>query len=190
MNLDRRDLLLLGSASAAVSLVSAGRGLAGISRMERLKPFVTPELRLFNANTGERIFCPFWRDGSFLDRELRRLDWFMRDWREDVARPIDRDLLWALAAIREAAMRDGHDGEIRFLSGFRTRQTNDMLRRAGLAAVRNSLHVRARAVDFSLPGIPVGSVSRYARWLELGGVGHYPEGFVHIDTGSPRHWNG
>lgn len=189
MNLDRRDLLL-GSASAAFFLAAPDRGLAAISRLERLKPFVAPSLRLLNANNGERINCEFWRDGRFLDRELRRIDWFMRDWREDVARPMDRDLLWALATVREAAMRDGHDGEIRFLSGYRTRKTNDMLRRAGFAAVRNSLHVRAQAVDFSLPGIPVGSVSRYARWLELGGVGHYPEGFVHIDTGSPRHWNG
>lgn len=190
MKFDRRDLLLIGAASASVSLSAAGRGLAGISRMERLKPFVTPELRLLNANTGERISSAFWRDGKFLDLELRRLDWFMRDWREGISRAVDRDLLWALAAIREAAMRDGHDGEIRFLSGYRTRETNEMLRRAGLAAVRNSLHVGARAVDFSLPGIPVGSVSRYARWLEIGGVGHYPEGFVHIDTGSPRHWYG
>ena len=189
MKLDRRDLLL-GAASGAVSLAVPGRGFAAVSRMERIKPFVTPELRLFNANTGERISCAFWRDGSFLEREVRRIDWFMRDWREDVARPVDRDLLWALAAVRGAAMRDGHDGEIRFLWGYRSRKTNDMLRRAGLDAVRNSLHVRARAVDFALPGIPAGSVSRYAPWLEPGGVGHYREGFVHIDTGSPRHWNG
>ena len=109
MKLDRRDLLL-GAASAAIPLTAPRRCFAAFSRLERLKPFVTPELRLFNANTCERISCAFWSDGSFLDQELRRFDWFMRDWRESVARPVDRDLLWALAAIREAGMRDGHDG--------------------------------------------------------------------------------
>ena len=189
MMLTRRHLFLgaLG-AGAFPALPAAVEG--GMPRIDRLKPVITPELRLHNANTDERMSTVFWRDGRFEEHELRRIDWFMRDWREAKARPVDRNLLWGLAAVREAAMRDGHHGELRFLSGFRSRKTNDLLRRMGRDAARDSLHIRARAVDFSVPGMPVELVSHYARWLEMGGVGHYPGRFVHIDTGEIRHWTG
>jgi uncharacterized protein YcbK (DUF882 family) len=159
-------------------------GVAEASRLDNLKSIITPELRLFNANTGERMSAVFWRDGQYVQQELRRIDWLMRDWREAEMLSVDRDLLWGLAAMREAAMRDGHDGEIRFLSGYRSRKTNDMLRRNGGGAARNSFHIRAKAIDFSLPGVPVKPVSEYAQWLEMGGVGYYPGSFIHIDTGS------
>lgn len=186
MKLNRRDLLLGAVATFSIS----NSAVAETSRIEKLKPIISPELRLFNANTGEKISTVFWRDGYFVEQELRRIDWLMRDWREGEALAIDRNLLWGLAAIREAAMRDGHDGEIRFLSGYRSRKTNDMLRRNGHGAARNSFHIKAEAIDFSLPGVPVKPVSEYARWLEMGGVGYYPGSFVHIDTGDLRHWTG
>lgn len=189
MKLNRRDLLTSAvAACAGLSMPLAAQ--AGTSRLDTLKPIVTPELRLFNANTGERMSAVFWRDGYYDEQELRRIDWLMRDWREKEMLPVDRELLWGLAAIREAAMRDGHDGEVRFLSGYRSRKTNDMLRRTGHGAARNSFHIKAQAIDFSLPGIPVKPVSQYARWLEMGGVGYYPGSFVHIDTGDIRHWTG
>ncbi|CAN0588617.1 unnamed protein product, partial [Laminaria digitata] len=73
---------------------------------------------------------------------------------------------------------------------YRSTKTNNLLRSRGGGAARNSLHIKAKAIDFSLPGIPVGAVSQYASWLELGGVGHYPGSFTHIDTGSIRSWTG
>jgi uncharacterized protein YcbK (DUF882 family) len=187
MRLERRDLLLKASAVGA-ALLLPGAAMAKTPRIETLKPIITPELQLFNANTGERMSSVFYRNGRYIEQELRRIDWMMRDWREKESKPVDRNLLWALAAIREAGIRDGHNGEIRFLSGYRSKKTNDMLRRTGHGAARNSFHIKAEAVDFSLPGIPVKPVSEYARWLELGGVGHYKGSFIHMDTGTIRHW--
>ena len=51
---------------------------------------------------------------------LRRLDWFFRDWRQNEKKTMDRDLYWALAVLREAAMQEGHDGEIHLISGYRS----------------------------------------------------------------------
>ena len=170
--------------------VGADAPLRPTSRLDQLVAAIRPELRMYNANTDERMSSRFYGSTGYDVVEIRRINWFMRDWREAEMKQVDVRLLWALAAIRQAAMKDGHDGEIRFLSGYRSRKTNNLLRRLGYGAAEDSLHISARANDFSLPGIPVWQVAEYARWLEVGGVGHYPGSFVHIDSGTVRHWEG
>lgn len=195
----RRRQLLLGAAAA---LAVGPLGLPAFaeeappparpeSRLDQLVSAIRPELRMFNANTNERMSTRFFGPTGYDPVEIRRINWFMRDWRQAETRQVDVRLLWALAAIRQAAMKDGHDGEIRFLSGYRTRKTNDLLRSQGYGAAEDSLHIRARANDFSLPGVPVSDVAKYALWLEVGGVGEYRRsGFVHIDSGRVRSWRG
>lgn len=194
----RRQLLL----GAAAVIATAPFGLPAFaeegppparpsSRLDQLVSAIRPELRMFNANTNERMSSRFFGPTGYDPVEIRRINWFMRDWREGEARQVDVRLLWALAAIRQAAMKDGHDGEIRFLSGYRSRKTNNLLRRQGYGAAQDSLHIRARASDFSLPGVPVAEVAKYAEWLEVGGVGLYRRSqFVHIDSGEVRSWGG
>ena len=160
------------------------------SRLDKLARVITPELEMKNANTGERIKCTFFTSTGYDMDAIEALNWFMRDWRQKEAKQIDVRVLWALAALRRAGMQDGFHGEIRFLSGYRSRKTNDLLRRRGYGAARNSLHIDARAVDFSLPGMSVTATADYAAWLQVGGVGYYPGSFVHIDSGSIRRWTG
>ncbi len=193
----RRRELLLGGGAALLGcclgvpvFAEAPAPARPNSQLDRLVPAIRPELRLFNANTNERMSTRFFGPTGYDSVEIRRINWFMRDWRESEVRQIDVRLLWALAAIRQAAMKDGHDGEVRFLSGYRSRKTNDLLRRLGYGAAEDSLHISARANDFSLPGVPVSAVAQYADWLEVGGVGHYPGSFVHIDSGERRTWTG
>ena len=197
--LNRRQILLgIGSIALTTSLgVPAFAGVEDApaparqnSRLDQLVPAIRPELRMFNANTNERMSSRFFGPTGYDPIEIRRINWFMRDWREGETRQVDVRLLWAMAAIRQAAMKDGHDGEVRFLSGYRSRKTNDLLRRQGYGAAEDSLHISARANDFSLPGVPVAAVAQYAQWLEVGGVGHYPGSFVHIDSGQQRSWIG
>jgi len=197
--LDRRQLLLGGGAILLAGSLGIP-ALAGTdappgpvrrnSRLDQLVPAIRPELRMFNANTNERMSTRFFGPTGYDAGEIRRINWFMRDWREGETRQVDVRLLWAMAAIRQAAMKDGHDGEVRFLSGYRSRKTNNLLRRQGYGAAEDSLHISARANDFSLPGIPVAAVAQYADWLEVGGVGHYPGSFIHIDSGQMRSWVG
>ena len=185
MILNRRDMFLGALAT------TAGMTLPNISNARRIdifKPNITPWLRMINANTNERISCTFFRDGYYVDHEIRRLNNFMRDWRMAEIKYMDHDLFWGLAAITQAAKMEGHNGEIIFLSGYRTRKTNNLLRKQGYAAARDSLHIKARALDFVMPGVPVKQVSEYAKMLQLGGVGHYPRNFIHIDTGNIRYW--
>lgn len=200
MSITRRGVIRGGGALLANSVVFPGEAFSDVvgapdpsrptSRLDDLVSAIRPELRMWNQNTDERMSCRFFGPEGYDKTEIDRVNWFMRDWREEEVVQMDVRVLWALAGIRQAAMKDGHDGEIRFLSGYRSRKTNDALRRAGRGAARNSFHIEARAIDFSLPGMPVKGVFDYAQWLEIGGVGYYPGSFVHIDSGDLRTWTG
>ena len=180
----RRRAVVLGAVAGLLSGLAAGARAAGLP-----DPDPEPFLRLRHAQTGEVLSSRFERRGRLDPAQARRLEWFMRDWREGRSMPVDPDLLRFLARLRHAAVLEGHEGEILLHSGFRTRKTNEMLRRAGKGAAANSLHLRAKAADISMPGLRPSRLARAARRTGLGGVGLYP-GFVHVDTGRPRHWTG
>ena len=73
--------------------------------------------------------------------------------------------------------------------GYRSPETNAMLRRTRHGAARHSLHMRAMAIDLQVEGRSLRSVRRAAVALKGGGVGYYPRsGFVHVDTGDIRYW--
>jgi uncharacterized protein YcbK (DUF882 family) len=92
--------------------------------------------------------------------------------------------------LREAARHFGRD-RIDIVSGFRAPKYNLMLRKKGREVARDSQHSHGNAVDFRIPGIDVRSLESWARSLRLGGVGLYlGSGFVHVDTGRVRYWNG
>ncbi|MDO9061652.1 MAG: DUF882 domain-containing protein, partial [Bradyrhizobium sp.] len=62
-------------------------------------------------------------------------------------------------------------------------------RSSGVA--RNSQHVLGHAIDFFIPEVPLEQVRTAGLRLQRGGVGFYPTSgspFVHLDTGSIRHW--
>ena len=68
-------------------------------------------------------------------------------------------------------------------SGVRCQAHNDELP----GSVPNSRHVSGRALDFSIPGIPVAEVLAYTRQLKVAGKLHYTyemvgTGHIHIDV--------
>jgi len=157
--------------------------------LDRLVPHIHPELDLHNPNTREFFRGAYYDPLSGYDVEaIKALNWFWRDWRQGVARQVDVRLFWALSAIRQAAMKEGHSGRMMLNSGYRTPATNDMLSVEG--AAHHSMHLAARASDIVLPNVPTEVLYRFALFLGIGGVGHYPNRFVHIDSGPGRTWLG
>ena len=180
----RRRAVVLGAVAGMMSGIAAGARAATLP-----DPVAESFLRLRHAQTGEVLSSRFEYLGRLDPVQARRLEWFMRDWREGRSMPVDPDLLRFLARLGHATVLEGHDGEIVLHSGFRTRKTNEMLRRASKGAAANSLHLRAKAADISLAGLRPAQLAGTARRMGLGGVGLY-SGFVHVDTGRPRHWTG
>ena len=67
--------------------------------------------------------------------------------------------------------------------------TNAMLRRRSEGVARNSLHMKAMAIDLQVPDRSLRAVHLAAVSLKRGGVGYYlASDFVHVDTGNIRYW--
>lgn len=77
------------------------------------------------------------------------------------------------------------------VSAFRHAKYNLILRKKGHQVARDSQHSHGSAVDFYIPRIPTKKLHAWAKAQLAGGVGLYLDsGFVHMDTGAVRYWNG
>jgi uncharacterized protein YcbK (DUF882 family) len=144
------------------------------------------QLTLVRPATGEVARnVPFWWAGAPYEQGLAELNWLLRDVQADEVHPIDLRVYYLLAMVQ--AEFGGRP--IVVMSGYRTKSTNERLRRQGIDAARNSFHLRGRAVDIGIRGVVPASIRELGLLLGLGGVGLYPS-FVHLDTGPRRMWKG
>src|SRR5207237_9837442 len=73
--------------------------------------------------------------------------------------------------------------------GCRTPSTNAMVRRRSQGVAKFSRQMLGKAMDFYIPGVPLAKLREAGLRAQRGGVGFYPSSnFVHLDTGSVRHW--
>lgn len=146
----------------------------------------TNSLSLLNIHTGERLACTYREGGRLRPDALAAIDRILRDYRTGAVKPIDPQLLDLLAAV---ARRLGTDNPFQIVSGYRSPETNALLRRQGHGVARHSYHLLGRAVDVKVPGITTRELHTAALGERGGGVGYYPRsGFVHLDTGPVRTW--
>jgi uncharacterized protein YcbK (DUF882 family) len=148
----------------------------------------TRSISMHHLHTGEDITITYKRDGRYDESALEKLNWFLRDWRRDEQTKMDPhliDLVWEVQ--REASTQE----PIQVVCGYRSPQTNAMLRRSSNGVARLSQHMLGHAMDFYIPGIPLEHLREIGLRLQRGGVGFYPESgspFVHMDTGDVRMW--
>jgi uncharacterized protein YcbK (DUF882 family) len=142
-------------------------------------------LSLHHTHTGEQLRVVYFAQGVYLGDGLRELEWLLRDFRTGTTHPIDSTLYDTLHAL--AASCGG--GTFEVISGYRSPQTNAMLRRASHGVAERSLHLEGRAIDIRLTGTDTARLRAAAIALGRGGVGYYPQSdFVHVDTGRFRTW--
>ena len=148
----------------------------------------TRTITMHHLHTGEDITITYKREGRYDPAALSKLNWFLRDWRRGEATSMDPrliDLVWEVQ--REAAPNE----PIQVVCGYRSPQTNAMLRRRSEGVAQFSQHILGRAMDFYIPGISLEKVREIGLRLQRGGVGFYPESgspFVHMDIAGVRMW--
>ena len=71
---------------------------------------------------------------------------------------------------------------VEVLCGYRSPETNALLRRTSEGVARNSLHMRAMAMDLRVPGRSLRAVQAAALGLRRGGVGYYPRSLSSTST--------
>jgi uncharacterized protein YcbK (DUF882 family) len=148
----------------------------------------TRTLTFHHTHSEEDLTVTFKRDGRYDEEALKKLNHYLRDWRSQDQTTMDRhlfDILWEV-------YRDV-DGKkpIQIISAYRSPATNAMLRRRSSGVARFSQHMLGHAMDFFIPDVPLEQIRYAGLRLQRGGVGFYPTSgspFVHLDTGSIRHW--
>jgi uncharacterized protein YcbK (DUF882 family) len=148
----------------------------------------TRTISFHHLHTDEDIVITYKREGRYDEAALKKLDWFMRDWRREESIHMDPrlfDLLW------ETNREAGGTQPIQVVCGYRSPETNSMLRERSSGVAQFSQHTEGHAMDFYIPGVPLEKIRFVGLRLQRGGVGFYPTSgspFVHLDTGSIRHW--
>jgi len=171
---------LVAGASAAGLLMRSTR--AGEGRV------IVKRVALKNLHTPESLDLEFFRGDAYVPDALAAIQVLLRDYRNGEQHAIDPPLLDYLY---DVAMRVGVDPVFSVISGYRSPQTNELLRERSSGVARRSLHLEGRAIDVRLAGVDCADLARSALELGRGGVGYYGKSdFVHLDTGAFRTWRG
>jgi len=143
-------------------------------------------LRMYNGRAGESIDMIYWIEGDYIRPALEEINYFMRDWRNNQVHTIDArtiDIMTAAHNLLET------NEPYTLLSGYRSPETNAMLRARSSGVARNSLHMRGEAADLRVNSRSVSQIYQAARACNAGGVGRYSRSnFVHMDCGPVRSW--
>jgi uncharacterized protein YcbK (DUF882 family) len=146
----------------------------------------TRTISFHHVHTKENLTVTYKRNGRYDEEALKQINNVLRDWREQEPTKMDPhviDLLWEVH--REVGAKE----PISIICGYRSPGTNAMLRKRSNGVAKFSQHVNGKAIDFFIPGIALEDLQAAGLRAQRGGVGIYPSsGFVHMDTGSVRHW--
>lgn len=146
----------------------------------------TKVLKLHNVHLNKTFYAPFFEKNYYKLSGLFEVNKALVDYRAKEITRIDVKLINLLYEIKQHI---GHDVEFNVLSGYRTKRTNDMLRRKSEGVAKNSYHIKGMAVDINVPHVSLRKLRDIAIGLQKGGVGYYPRhGFVHVDVGPVRSW--
>lgn len=143
-------------------------------------------LSFYHTHTRAKLELIYHDGHHYVPQALSRINTFLRDWRSRDVHPIDPNLLDMLLATRTIL---GSEQRFEVISGYRSPDTNEILRNQTQGVAKTSLHMQGRAIDVRLAGVRTSNLRRAALDLGRGGVGYYPQSdFIHLDTGAVRSW--
>ena len=178
----RRTTVLFGMAALlAIIGLSSDRMTAASTSADRT-------ISLMHIHTKETLTVTYKKNGQFVPEAMKQIDWIMRDWRKNQSTRMDPetiDLIW------EMHSELGSNEPVNIICGFRSRDTNEMLRKTVGGQASQSQHITGKAVDITFPDVPLKRMRYSALIRERGGVGYYPTSgipFVHVDSARVRSW--
>lgn len=177
----RQHGMKAGVAAAAVVAAVASPALVIAQNGERT-------ISIYNIHTKETVTAVYKRNGRFDQAGLDKINRVMRDHRRDEATRMDPeliDLLWQIH--NELGSRE----PIHLVSGYRSKASNELLRKTVGGQASESRHILGKAADVHFPDVPIKRLRYSALLQERGGVGYYPTSalpFVHVDTDRVRAW--
>jgi uncharacterized protein YcbK (DUF882 family) len=187
--LSRRRLLKTGVLAAAAAIVPIGAD-AALRAIEPanfiLQPAAMRALSLYNVHTGESLKTIYFENGRYVQGALLEVNYFFRDFRANLVKPIDPQLLDLLHRIHRAL---DTSEPFNLISGYRSPATNAWLAGQSEGVAHHSLHMYGMASDVDVQGRSLVLLQAVALAMRGGGVGYYPRSdFVHVDIGRVRRW--
>lgn len=144
------------------------------------------QLDFYHTHTKESLTIVYHDGKDYIPAALEQINHFLGDFRNgDVhaIAPATLDILYRLRT--ELGVEDTFE----VISGYRSPETNTMLRKQGRGVARRSQHMEGTAIDIRLRGVETVRLRDAAIKLQLGGVGYYQESdFVHVDSARVRTW--
>jgi|TARA_Y100001973_G_C5133906_1_gene299299 uncharacterized protein YcbK (DUF882 family) len=185
-----RRQFIKGAAQACLAALFAGAFPDGATGADWRQVALDRDrwLSLERASTGEKATFLYYRFGRGFDPEgYLTACHLLRDVKSGVAYRMNPKLIDLLYIIQIWLRANRQPFHIIIQSGYRTPEYNRTLANAA----RNSEHVNGNAADIRIPGVDIATLNRLALAIGVGGVGIYPNnGFVHVDVGRVRQWQG
>ncbi|GGL88341.1 hypothetical protein GCM10011534_07970 [Pseudooceanicola nanhaiensis] len=164
--------------AAAPTYTKAAGFLRGSGDIRRLK--------MYSARTGEKLDMIYWIEGEYIRDAVDEVSHFMRDWRNNKHMNIDMRTMDIMSAAHN--LMDVSEPYL-LISGYRSPETNAMLRSRSSGVAKNSRHLQGQAADLRLSSRSVNQMFKAASACRAGGVGRYTSSdFVHMDCGPVRSW--
>ena len=145
-------------------------------------------LRLKNANTGEVLTLDIVKGHTLADLGQRNINQFCRDWRRNEIIDYDMQVLQIFLNVCSEVVKEGEELMVYVTSAYRSKQTNDYLRKKNSGVATNSYHIQGKALDFSFPQKDKFLTENALHKHASGGLGVY-RNFYHIDSGPKRRWS-
>jgi uncharacterized protein YcbK (DUF882 family) len=185
-----RKLLRLSTRPLRAGYCTAIAGMLVIVGCESLQTATadgdTRTISFKHTHIDESLTITYKVNGRYDEAALEKINFILRDWREKQPVKMDPhliDLLWEV--YREVEGK----APINIVCGYRSPDTNAMLRKRSSGVAKFSQHMLGKATDFRIPGVPIERIREAGLRAQRGGVGYYPgSDFIHLDTGNVRHW--
>lgn len=172
--ISRRDFIL--GAIGFITLFPFKNALSSI-KSERV-------LKIYNIHTEETLDIKYFSDNVYDKEALSKINYLLRCHYTNEVKDIDIRLINLLCDIKDIF---GEKKQINIISGYRSYEYNNYLRKKSNGVSKNSYHLKGLAIDFVIEGVDNSRISEAAKSFYAGGVGKYSQ-FVHIDLGPVRYW--
>ena len=174
----RKFITFLGCAACSPLFLSPNALFAGTHEKRTLD--------FYHTHTNEKLSATYFDGLNYDNSALAEINDFLKDFRTGEQVSFDSVLLDSLFALKTQAQSRG---TFEVISGYRSPQTNEALRKKSGGVAKRSYHMRGKAIDIRLTDIKTSKLRNIAKSLRHGGVGYYAKSdFIHLDTGPIRSW--
>jgi len=185
MTMQHKESMLI-SRRAFIGGVAAASAALAVKPAFALSGKDTRALAFYHTHTGEEMNITYFANGGYVKDGLKRVNYLLRDFRNNQQATIDPQLLDKLVALQRKL---GSTGKFEIISAYRSPQTNAMLHAHSSGVASKSYHIQGKAIDIRLSDSDIYRIHNAALAMGNGGVGLYRgSDFVHLDTGPVRHW--